>query len=348
MQTDVKEEIINQEPLKSSTPKRINWLGWVGGGLVLLFLILYPLLNQADTFAVKLLTETLIFGIFALSLNLLVGYTGLVSFGHATYWGVGAYTAGILSAQAKIPNFFLGLLLGVVVSGVVAALLGYLSVRTSGIYFLMLTLAFSQMFYAIAFKWTDFTGGSNGLPVLRPEYNLFGWIWNIEGSLGYYFVVFVIFLAVFFLLRQIILSPFGQSLIGIRDNENRMTALGYHTSTYKLIASVIAGILGGVAGVLNVYYNGFVSAGDFYWTTSGLVLVMVLLGGKGTLIGPVLGAFFIRYAEQFIQGSPFELGSFELADRWQLVLGLIFIVFILAAPNGLVGLGKQLYKLVKR
>ncbi|NWJ98415.1 MAG: branched-chain amino acid ABC transporter permease [Chloroflexi bacterium] len=322
---------------------------WLAGGLAVLFLITYPLLNGQDAFGLNLLTETLIFALFALSLDLLLGYTGLVSFGHATYFGLGAYSAGILTAQLKNSNFLLGLLMGVLVAGLGALVLGFFSIRTSGIYFLMLTLAFSQMCYALAFKWNDVTGGSNGLPVPKPEFSLVGWQLDLGDGTVFYFVVLTCFLAGFFGLRQVVHSPFGRTLIGIRDNEKRLAALGYQTSNFKLMACVIAGALGGLAGALNAYHNGFVSANEFYWTTSGLVMVMVLLGGKGSLIGAVLGAFFVRYAEQFIQGQQTaKLGTFVVSERWQMVLGLIFILCVLLAPGGLVGLWQSLVRQVTR
>ncbi len=317
-------------------------LKWGGAGLAVLFLVSYPLLNNQDSFGINLLTETLIFGLLAMSLDLLLGYTGLVSFGHAAYFGLGAYTAGILTAQLKLNNLLIGLLMGLCVAGLGALVLGYLSIRTSGIYFLMLTLAFSQMLYAVAFKWSDVTGGSNGLSLTRPPVDLPGLSWDFKDRTSFYFLALGCFLAGFFILRQVILSPFGRSLVGIRDNENRMAALGYQTRNFKLIAFVIAGSLGGLAGALNAYNNGFVSSNEFYWTTSGAVMVMVLLGGKGSLVGPVLGAFLVRYAEQFIQAQNFRLGTFVVSERWLMVLGFIFIAFVLAAPGGITGLWKTL------
>ncbi len=325
----------------------LPWLGpakWLSGGLAVLLLAAFPALSNGDNFGVNLLTEVLIYALFALSLNLLLGYTGLVSFGHAAYFGLGVYAAGVFTAQIKNASFLLGLLVGVVVAGVAALGLGYLSIRTSGIYFLVLTLAFSQMLYAIAFKWNDLTGGSNGLPVLKPELILFGWQIDLTDPAAYYFVTLALFVIGFLVIRQVIRSPFGHTLVGIRDNEERMAALGYQTRNFKLAAFVIAGALAGLAGVLNVYHNGFASADDLYWTNSGLVMVMVLLGGKGTLIGPVLGAFFVRYAEQFIQGQKFTLGSFLMAERWLMVLGAILVVFVLFAPSGIVGIGRSLWR----
>jgi branched-chain amino acid transport system permease protein len=321
------------------------WLKWAAGGLAVLGLVAYPLLNSADTFGINLLTEVLIFGLFALSLNLLLGYTGLVSFGHATYFGLGAYTAGVITTNLQNRDFVTIILAGIGVTALAALVLGYLSIRTSGIYFLMLTLAFSQMFYAIAFKWTDVTGGSNGLSVGRPEFNLFGFAPNLGDKTTFYFVTLLFFVLAFLLLRQIIRSPFGHALVGIRDNESRMTAIGYQTRNFKLVAFVIAGGLGGLAGVLNAFHYNFVNANEFYWTTSGLVMVMVLIGGKGTLVGPVLGAAFVRYAENFIQSqNTWKVGTFVMSERWTLVLGVIFIVFILLAPDGIVGVTQKAYR----
>ncbi len=345
-----------ENPKNDAAPARNStlwfWAKWGAAGLALLFLVSYPVVNSQDTFGVNLLTETLIFGLFAASLDLLLGYTGLVSFGHAAYFGLGAYAAGILTAQLKNNNFLIALPLGMAVSGLGALILGFFSIRTSGIYFLMLTLTFSQMLYAIAFKWEPVTGGSNGLSVGHPVIDFFGLRLDISERTPYYFVTLVCFLAGFLVLRQVVRSSFGHTLVGIRDNESRLTALGYQTRNFKLLAFVIAGTLGGLAGVLNVYHTGFVASNEFYWTTSGLVMVMVLLGGKGTLIGPVLGAFFVRYAEQFIQGLNIKLDTFipnkqfVISERWLLVLGVIFILFVLVAPKGLVGLWKASLKRV--
>lgn len=343
MDATVKEH--EQEGTEKSS-RQVKWtpfVSWGAGGLAILALIFYPVVNGQDSFGISLLTEIMIYGLFALSLNLLLGYTGLVSFGHATYFGLGAYVAGILGTNLQNNNFWLALLVSLGITGLVGLVLGFLAIRTSGIYFLMLTLAFSQLFYAIAFKWNDVTGGSNGLPVSQPDLSLPGWTPDWGNRATQYFVTLFFFLLGFFLLRQLIYSPFGQTLIGIRDNENRMSALGYQTRNFKLVACVIAGGLAGVAGTLNAFHNNFVSANEFYWTTSGLVMVMVLLGGKGSLVGPALGAFFIRYTEQFIQSQKdFKLGSFVMSERWYLVLGIIFIGFVLLAPNGIVGLWQNI------
>lgn len=317
---------------------------WGGGGLAVLALAVYPTLSNGDNFGITLLTEVLIYALFALSLNVLLGFTGLVSFGHAAYFGLGVYAAGVFTVQLKNSSFLLGLLVGVVVAGLAAVGLGFLSIRTSGIYFLVLTLAFSQMLYALAFKWNDLTGGSNGLPVLKPELILFGWQINLTDPVAYYFVTLVLFVIGFLIVRQVVRSPFGHTLVGIRDNEERMAALGYQTRNFKLAAFVIAGALAGLAGGLNVYHNGFASADDLYWTNSGLVMVMVLLGGKGTLIGPVLGAFFVRYTEQFIQGQNLTFGTFIMSERWLMVLGAILVIFVLFAPSGIVGIGRSMWQ----
>lgn len=321
---------------------------WIVGAVVVLALIAYPFVNSADTFGINLLTQILIAAIFALSYDLIFGYTGLLSFGQASYYGLGGFAAGLLVARFNISNFWLSLLASIVVASIGAAILGVFSIRTSGVYFMMLTLALAQMLYSLASKW-DFTGSSDGVSFTRPDFSIFGF--SLSDLTPFYLFVLLAFVVSFLVLTMVIRSPFGQALKGIRDNENRMTAVGYQTRNFKLVAFIVAGAIAGLAGGLNAMFNGFVGANTLSWINSGAVLVMVLLGGKGTLVGPVVGAFFIIYLQSQIQGvgSSIPLGSYTLADRWLSVLGIIFMVFVLFAPNGLVGLGKALIrsKLVK-
>ena len=347
-------EKINKTQIEAPTPElasppqprisQIKW-AWIAAGIAIVLLVVYPLLNQADTFGLNLLTQTLIAAIFAISFDLLFGYTGLLSFGPAAYYGLGSFGAGILIARMHISDFWLGLIVGIVLAAVGALILGFFSIRASGVYFMMLTLAFAQMLHALAFKW-DYTGSSDGIPITRPQFNIFGL--DFKDRIPFYLFVLVCFLGSYFLLRMVIHSPFGQALRGIRDNESRMSALGYKTRNFKLAAFIISGGLAGLAGALNVYFNGFVGAQTLDWGVSGAVLVMVLLGGKGTLIGPVLGAFFIIYTQNFIQSSTVQIGTFTLADRWLSVLGIIFILFVLLAPDGLVGLWKSANRRIKQ
>jgi branched-chain amino acid transport system permease protein len=294
---------------------------------VIILLALIPFFS--DTFVVKTITEVLIFGIFAMSLDLLIGYTGLVSFGHAAFFGIGAYAAGYLS-QRLSPNLLVSMPLALAIVVAAAVVIGFFSIRVSGVYFLMLTLAFSQMVYAIADRWTDVTGGSNGLAgIPRPRIEISSLQIGFEDNTARYFLVLIFFLVSYFALRAVVRSQFGHVLMGILQNEARLNAIGYNTTRYKLIAFVIAGLFAGVAGVLYAGFNRFVSTGEVYWAASGQVLIMVIIGGSGTLIGPVLGAGLILVLQNIISSS---------TERWPTVMGIIFVVFVFAARRGVMGL----------
>lgn len=300
---------------------------------IILALIVFPFFSSR--FGVSIITEVLILGIFALSLNILVGYTGLVSLGHAAFFGTGAYVAGIIGKNVS-NNLIITLIGAIIAATILAVIIGFFSTRLSGFYFLMVTLAFSQMVYAVAHQWSSVTGGSNGFTGI-PKPDLFGITFNQHVSL--YFLILVIFIIVYLGLHRFIHSPLGNIFIGIRENETRMRATGYNTIFYKNLSFVIAGGLGGLAGALYSYFNGFVAPSDVYWTVSGQVLIMVLIGGAGTLIGPVLGAAFIVILETIVS---------SYIDMWMLIIGVIFIFFVIFAPKGIVGLGDLLMQLVKR
>lgn len=301
---------------------------------ILALLIALPF--AAESFIVKTLTEVLIFGIFAMSLDVLIGYTGMVSFGHAAFFGIGAYAAGYL-AQKLSSNILINTPLALLLAAAAAFIIGFFSIRVSGVYFLMLTLAFSQMVYAIADRWTDVTGGSNGLAgIPRPRIELFSLQVPFEDAAARYFLVLAFFLLSYFALRWVVRSQFGHVLIGIHENETRLRAIGYDTARYKLLAFVIAGIFAGVAGALYAGFNRFVSTNELYWTASGQVLIMVVIGGAGTLIGPVLGAGLVLLLQNFISSS---------TERWPTIMGLIFIFFVFAARHGLIGVVKQISNL---
>ncbi|MBU8908205.1 branched-chain amino acid ABC transporter permease [Desertibacillus haloalkaliphilus] len=293
-------------------------------------LCIAPLL--LSNFQVSILTEILIFAIFALSLNILVGYTGLVSLGHAAFFAVGAYTAGIV-AKSVSTNLILTLLAAILISVIVAAIIGFFSTKVSGFYFLMLTLAFSQMIYSIVHQSFNLTGGTNGLSGI-PNPTIIGDV-SFASNLSIYFLVLVGFILVWLFLRTFLKSPLGQILVGIRENEPRMKAMGYNTMLYKNLAFIIAGGLGGVAGSLYSYFNGFVAPSEAYWTMSGQVLIMVLIGGAGTLIGPVLGAAFIVGLETIVSAY---------TDLLMLIIGSVFILFVIFAPKGIVGIATSIYE----
>jgi branched-chain amino acid transport system permease protein len=269
-----------------------------------------------------------VYAILAMSLDLLVGYTGLASLGHAAFWGLGAYAAGIFSMRVSA-DALLAWPVGICVAVTGAVLIGAVCIRTTGVYFLMLTLAFTQMVFAAAFKWTGLTGGSNGLSgVPKPRLPLV----DLNDGTTFYYVAFAIFIVSLAVLQGVVRSPLGQTFIGIRENEARMRSLGYNTYGYKLVAFVIAGFFAGLGGVVNVAYNGLVTPGDVSWTTSGLAMVMVIIGGVGTLVGPVLGAGLVLLLQNWVSSLP------NVGDRWQLVMGLVFVAFVLFARGGIAGL----------
>lgn len=292
-----------------------------------LALVLLPLFDP-PRYLVTVLTEVFIFAIFAMSLDLLLGFTGLASLGHAAFWGLGAYAAGIAAIRFS-PSAFLTIPVGILAASLGALLIGWLSVRTSGVYFLMLTLAFSQMVFAAASRWTWLTGGTNGLAgVPRPELPLV----NLGDERTFYWAALAAALASLWLLWRIVRSPLGRTFVGIRENESRMRSLGYDTFRYKLASFVIAGAFAGFAGALYAGYARYVSPGDVYWTQSGLVMIMVIIGGVGTLVGPVLGAAFELLLRNWVSSLP------DIGERWMLIMGLVFVGFVLFARRGIVGI----------
>ncbi|MBJ7603075.1 MAG: branched-chain amino acid ABC transporter permease [Candidatus Dormibacteraeota bacterium] len=309
----------------------------VGRGRTLLLLALLVALASlplwAPRFWIYIGTQALIFAIFAMSLDLLLGYAGLASFGHAAFYGVGAYACGLLALRhvdALIPL----LLIGALASAAVAVPIGALSLRATGIYFLMLTLAFAQILWGLAVNWTSLTRGTDGLigvprPAL-PGAGALGFTLNERGP--FFILCLAVAVLVFLLLEALTRSPFGRTLEGIRENERRMRALGFPTFRYRLAVFVVGGAIAGLAGSLAAMSNGFATPDLLYWTVSGLVLVAVVVGGSRSLVGPVLGAFLVLIA---------QLGLSTFVDRWELVLGALFIAFVLFLPRGLVGLVRR-------
>lgn len=298
--------------------------------LVLLALGLASVPLWAPRFWIYIGTQALIFAIFAMSLDLLLGYAGLASFGHAAFFGVGAYACALLALR-HVDGLVPLLLAGGVAAAAVAAPIGALALRATGVYFLMLTLAFAQMLWGLAVNWTALTRGTDGLigiprPVL-PGLDALGFSLYERGP---FFILTLCFtVLVFVLLEALTRSPFGRTLEGIRENERRMRALGFPTFRYRLAVFVIAGAIAGMAGSLAAMANGYATPDLLYWTGSGLVLVAVVVGGSRSLIGPVLGAFLVLVA---------QLGLSTYLDRWELLLGSLFIAFVLFLPRGLVGL----------
>ncbi len=300
-------------------------------GILALLVLPYVL----STYYLGLVVEMMIFALFAMSLDLLIGYTGMASLGHAAYFGVAAYATGLLALRLGL-SVWLAVPAGLLLAALTAALFGLLALRTRGSYFLMITLALSQVAWGIAFGWRTLTGGDDGLPdVPRPE---LGFTWGLPWSLAdstpfYYFVLFLVAVGTLLLIR-IVASPFGHALRGIRESETRMLALGYNVWRYKLAAFVLAATFAGLAGCLYVYYNRFVSPDYLQVARSAEVLLMVVLGGAGTLIGPAIGAALIVLLQNVISGY---------TERWLLVLGVVYVLVALFAPRGLVGLVRDFY-----
>ena len=277
------------------------------------------------SYYVGLLTKGLILGLFAMSLNVILGYTGLGSFGHALYFGVGAYTAGLLSLKMR-EGFWVATVAALAAAALVALVLGPLTLRARGSYFGMITLALAQVAWGIAFGWRSLTGGDDGLPgIARPV--LAGIA--LSGETSFFYLVAVVFGLSALVLAVIVESPFGKTLSGIKESETRMEVLGYHVWGYQYAACVVAGVFAGLAGVLFVYYNGYVSPVYLSIIVSAQALLMVILGGAGTLLGPALGAGIIVLLENLIS---------VFTERWLLILGAIYVIVNLVAPQGLQGL----------
>ena len=312
-------------PLTAAT----RWRGLAAVSVVgILVLLLLP--HFLSTYYLGLVIQMMIFALFAMSLDLLIGYTGMASLGHAAYFGVAAYATGLPALKLGW-SVWLALPAGLLVAALTATLFGFLALRTRGSYFLMITLALSQVVWGIAFGWRSLTGGDDGLPdVPRPNLGL-PWPLTDETPF-YYFVLFCIGVGAFLLIR-IVSSPFGFALRGIRESETRMLSLGYNVWRYKLAVFVLAATFAGLAGCLYVYYNRFVSPDYLQVVRSAEVLLMVILGGAGTLIGPAIGAALIVLLDNVVS---------TYTERWLLVLGVIYVVVALFAPSGVVGFLREL------
>jgi branched-chain amino acid transport system permease protein len=292
----------------------------LGAAAALALAALFPAV--AGNYPVKLFQEILIWGIFAMSLDLIMGRAGLVSFGHSAFFGLGGYVAALaLKAQ---PGLLAALAWPALAAALAALVIGFFSIRVGGVYFIMLTLAFSQMFHAYAFQvaWLGAEDGITGVP--RPF--LLGV--SLAGRVAFHLFLVAVFALAAGLLWRVARSPFGHVLQGIRDNEGRMEALGYAVRNYKLLAFVIAGMVAGVAGACYTQLNGSISPDAFFWTTSGEALLMVIIGGTGTLGGAVLGAAAFILLQSLVS---------TYTERWMLILGATFVLFVLFAPGGLVG-----------
>lgn len=296
--------------------------------VVAVLLVLAMIAPFASAYVLKLITHALVFAILAMSLDLLLGYTGLPSLGQAAYLGMGAYLTAILASDFGYGlgwSFWVVILLGMLLGAVAAAFFGLFAVRANGVYFLMITLALGMCVWGLAYRWNSLTGGDNGINLPpRPDFGI-----SLANDVTYFYVVYGFFVFTLATLYVIVRSPFGRTLEGIREREPRMRVLGYNTWLHKYIAYIIAGAFGGLAGVLWAQMNGLVSPEDVILTTSVDALLMVVLGGPGTLIGAALGAAVVTFIRDYLS---------TLVHWWQYLLGGVYVLTILYLPGGLIGI----------
>jgi branched-chain amino acid transport system permease protein len=306
--------------------------------VVAALVVLALVIPHTSSFVVLLATRALAFGILAMSLDILIGFTGLASLGQAAYFGVGAYLTAVLAAKFHFGvgwDFWLVVVFGILAAALLAAFFGLFAIRASGVYFLMITLALGQCVWGLAYRWNSVTGGDNGLVIkARPNFGL-----NLADDVTFFFLVLGFFIVSMILMYVLVRSPFGRSLKGIRERELRMSMLGYNVWLHKYIAFVIAGAFGGLAGVLWAHTNGIVTPEDVVLTTSVDALLMVVLGGAGTLVGGVIGAGIVLLLREYLS---------TLVPWWQYVLGGVYVLTILYLPTGLMGIPKRIRPGLKR
>jgi branched-chain amino acid transport system permease protein len=292
------------------------------------------LIPHTTSFIILLATRALAFSILVMSLDLLLGFTGLASLGQAAYLGIGAYLTAILAARYQVGlgyDFWLVVAFGMLGAAALAALFGLLATRATGVYFLMITLALGQCVWGLAYRWNSLTGGDNGINLQhRPKFGI-----DLANPVTFFYVVFGCFAASLLVLYTIVRSPFGRSLVGIREREPRMKILGYNTWLHKYIAFIIAGAFGGLSGVLWAHTAGIVSPENVVLTTSVDALLMAVLGGAGTLVGGIIGASVVLFIREYLS---------TLVHWWQYVLGGVYVLVILYLPGGLMSIPERIHQ----
>ena len=324
-------------PLSKSMPLKTKLshtaVFWIGFCLVMALLIAAPLV--LPEYWRRFLTEILIWGLLAMSSDILIGYTGMVSFGHSAFFGLGMYGAAAALLIVSPPNLWLAILFGLGGAAGAALLVAYFSTRLRDIYFAITTLIFSQIFYVIIFTWTEVTGGENGLIFSRPHFTIpFLYDTRFSTATLHWFVLAVV-AGSYVLLRRIMQSPFGMVLQSIRENEARTRAIGYPVERYKIVAVMLSGLFAGLAGVLYAVQNQFAAAEFVFFTTSGDTVIFNVMGGIGTLVGPIVGAGFFQLIR--------ELLSRIFGDQFPYLipLGVVFIIMIIFLPQGLLGFARR-------
>ena len=318
-------------PLKSKLSHTAVF--WIGFCVVMALLIVAPL--ALPEYWRRFLTEILIWGLLAMSSDILIGYTGMVSFGHSAFFGLGMYGAAAALLIVSPPNLWLAILFGLGGAAGAALFVAYFSTRLRDIYFAITTLIFSQIFYVIIFTWTKVTGGENGLIFSRPHFTIpFLYDTRFSTATLHWFVLSVV-AGSYVLLRRIMQSPFGMVLQSIRENEARTRAIGYPVERYKIVAVMLSGLFAGLAGVLYAVQNQFAAAEFVFFTTSGDTVIFNVMGGIGTLVGPIVGAGFFQLLR--------ELLSRIFGDQFPYLipLGVIFIVMVIFLPQGLLGFARR-------
>lgn len=298
----------------------------VGPVFLAILLVCAPLL--LSTYSVMILSEILIMGLMAISFNLLLGYTGLLSFGQGAFFGLSAYCAALM-LQAGYQNLFLILLMGMLVSMVAALVVGFFSVRLDEIFFAMITLGFGMLFFSVAHNWLDVTGGSDGLPVFAlPSLNLFGSEITFYAPVNMYYLVFSVVLVGIVLLWLIVHSPFGLILRAMRENKQRVSFVGGNVRFLRVVAFAISGAFTGLAGVLFCLFNSMATPEFMHWSFSAKPVIMSIIGGTGVFLGPLFGAGIFFVLEQLI---------IQFTENWMLFLGIVLVPIVLFFPQGVFG-----------
>jgi branched-chain amino acid transport system permease protein len=313
--------------------RRPTLLFWVGFFVILALLIVAPF--ALPEFWRRFLTEILIWGLLAMSSDILIGYTGMVSFGHSAFFGLGMYGAAGALITVSPPNLWLAILFGLAGAAGAALFVAFFSTRLRDIYFAITTLIFSQIFYVIIFTWTAVTGGENGLIFTRPHLTIpFLYDARFTSTTMHWFVLAVV-TASYLVLRRVTQSPFGMVLQSIRENEPRTRAIGYPVERYKMVSVMLSGLFAGLAGVLYAVQNQFAAPDFVYFITSGDTVIYNVMGGIGTLVGPIVGAGFFQLMR--------ELLARLLGDQFPYLipLGVVFIAMIIFLPQGLLGFARR-------
>jgi branched-chain amino acid transport system permease protein len=311
--------------------KTTRFLGFAA--LMVIILGILPLI--LPSYYTGLLTLMFIYALFAMSLDILQGYTGLASLGHAAFFGTAAYVVGVLNVKVfHGPHLGVELVSGVLGAALTAAILGLIVLRSAGVYLLMILMASSMMLWGIAFKWRSLAGGDDGLPgIVRPDLAFLHM--DLKQTTDFYYFILFFFVVGSALMYLVVRSSFGHTLLGIRESETRMKALGYNTWLQKYIAFIVSAAFAGLAGVLLAYYNGFVSPAELHLVNSAEVLIMVILGGVGTLFGPAIGAGIIILIKNIVSGY---------TEHWMIILGAVYMATVMLAPQGVYRLIERLLK----